>query len=125
MLVVRFVTPPKNFNLFSGGATGGTKVSGKAGAGAAPQKKRLEPETDSKKLVHFLCGGNILKEGADPELQPRSEYPEWLWTLRTERGSVPLEELEPNSWPYWKRLHKDTRKQEMLVLKNKYKYHKF
>lgn len=38
-------------------------------------------ETDAKKLVNFVCGSNILKEGQDVEVQPDSEYPDWLWNL--------------------------------------------
>jgi len=95
------------------------------GSAAIPQKKRLDPEQDAGKLVRFLCGGNILKEGTDPELRPHSEYPEWLWSLRTERGSPPLEELEVDTWAYWRRIHKINRKTVNMIMKNKYRYHKF
>lgn len=90
-----------------------------------PQKRRLNPETDPQKLTSLLCGGNIFKDGVDPELRPPSEYPEWLWTLRTERGAIPFDEIEPDSWHYWKRLHKLNRKKQLLIMKNKYRYHRF
>ena len=46
----------------------------------------------------------VFQEGEDPKLKPDSEYPDWLWTLKTERGVVPLEELEYDSEKYWRRL---------------------
>lgn len=39
------------------------------------------------------------------QLKPDSEYPDWLWTLNTER-IIPLEELDPNTKQYWRRLRK-------------------
>jgi len=98
---------------------------GKSSAGAVPQKKRLEPETDTNKLVSLLCGGNFLKEGEEPKLRPHSEYPEWLWTLHTDRQAPDLEEIKFDTWEYWRRLHKLNRKRNMVILQNKYKYHKF
>lgn len=94
-------------------------------AGVVPQKKQLNPETDPEKLTNFLCGGNILKEGSDPELRPASEYPDWLWSLRLDRKPLELDEIEPDTWHYWKRIHKMNHKKERLILKNKYRYHKF
>ena len=73
---------------------------GKSSAGAVPQKKRLEPETKATKLVSYLCGGNILKEGEEPMLRPHSEYPEWLWTLSTDRKAPDLDDLEFDTWEY-------------------------
>lgn len=35
-----------------------------------------------------------------------SEYPDWLWKLRTEREPPPLDDLDPNSFAYWRRLKK-------------------
>ncbi|KAI4468805.1 39s ribosomal protein l54 mitochondrial [Holotrichia oblita] len=73
--------------------------------GPAMEKKILPVETDPHKLVNFVCGSNILKEGQDIEIKPDSEYPEWLWTLRT--GPPPkLEELDPNSLEYWRRVRR-------------------
>lgn len=39
-------------------------------------------ETDPEKLVNYVCGSNILKQGQDMKLAADSEYPEWLWNLR-------------------------------------------
>lgn len=45
-------------------------------------------ETDAKKLVNFVCGSNILKEGQDIELKPDSEYPDWLWNLNIGNNNI-------------------------------------
>ena len=96
----------------------------KAAAGVTA-RKFLEPEKDPEKLINYVCGLNVYKEGTDPEIKPDSEYPDWLWSLRTERGSVPLEELPPDSWEYWRRLGKMERKRVALLKKTKYKYKYF
>lgn len=49
--------------------------------GPVLEKYEIPVETDSKKLIKFVCGSNILKEGQDIELKPNSEYPDWLWNL--------------------------------------------
>lgn len=96
---------------------------GKIGAPAA--KVRLEVETDPNKLCNFLCGGNIYKEGSDPPLKPDSEYPEWLWSLRLERGEVPLDQLDKDSWEYWLRLREEDRRRYLRLDALKYKYQRF
>lgn len=72
-------------------------------AGPALEKKVLPVETDPERLVNYLCGSNIYKTGEDVKLKPDSEYPEWLWNLRT-GPAPPLEELDPNSKEYWSRV---------------------
>lgn len=58
--------------------------AGKKGKLAAGGKKKEFPvETDPHKLVNYCCGSNIYKEGEDVKLKPESEYPEWLWSIRT------------------------------------------
>lgn len=47
------------------------------------EKKIIPVETDPQKLVNYVCGSNLLKEGEDIKLKPDDEYPDWLWTLRT------------------------------------------
>ena len=47
------------------------------------EKKVMPVETDTQKLVNYVCGSNLLKEGEDVKLKPDDEYPDWLWTLRT------------------------------------------
>ncbi|KAJ8962628.1 hypothetical protein NQ318_001021 [Aromia moschata] len=71
--------------------------------GGALKKKKLE--TDPEKLVKYVCGSNIYKTGEDILLKPDSEYPDWLWSIRT-GPAPPLEELDPNSRQYWKRIRK-------------------
>lgn len=69
------------------------------------EKKLLPVETDPHKLVNYVCGTNIYKEGEDVKIKPDSEYPSWLWTIRT--GPPPtLEELDPNTKQYWRKLRK-------------------
>ena len=77
-------------------------------AGAA-SKKDLTPETDPAKLVSHCCGLNYFKEGEEIKLKPDSEYPEWLWQLRTDRKPVPVDELNKDSWQYWRRVVKASR----------------
>lgn len=48
------------------------------------EKKVLPVETDPVRLVNYVCGTNMLKEGGeDIQIKPDSEYPDWLWTIRT------------------------------------------
>lgn len=66
-------------------------------------KKKFNVETDPHKLVNYLCGGQYMKEGPEVKLKPDSEYPDWLWTLRTD-GAVPLHEMNPGTIEYWERV---------------------
>ena len=80
---------------------------GKAGALPVQQKKHYDDiETDPVKLTTTLCGGNILKEGTDPVLKPDSEYPDWLWAMRTDRTPIHLEEMDPDTKGYWKKVRR-------------------
>lgn len=68
------------------------------------EKKELPVETDAHRLQTHVCGTNIYKEGGeDVMIKPDSEYPSWLWTIRT-GPFPPLEELDPNTKQYWRRL---------------------
>lgn len=70
----------------------------------AVEKKVLPVETDINRLMTYVCGTNIYKEGGeDVELKPDSEYPSWLWNIRT-GPPPPLEEMDPNTKQYWRRL---------------------
>ncbi len=89
------------------------------------ERKRLEPETDPQKLVKFACGANFYKEGSDPEIKPDSEYPDWLWTLWTQREKVPLEELEPDSYAYWRRIKIANTKERARQRKLDHRFSKF
>merc|ERR1712198_103084 len=86
---------------------GGIKKGAKgAKLGPAMEKVKLPVETDPVKLVTYLCGSDFNKENPqDIKLGEDSEYPDWLWTLRTGK-SPPLEEMDPESKPYWIRVRK-------------------
>ncbi|XP_034651440.1 39S ribosomal protein L54, mitochondrial [Drosophila subobscura] len=73
--------------------------------GPIMEKKVIPVETDANKLVAYVCGSNYLKTGQDVKIKPDAEYPDWLWTLNTER-IIPLDELDPNTKQYWRRLRK-------------------
>ncbi|XP_030558471.1 39S ribosomal protein L54, mitochondrial [Drosophila novamexicana] len=98
-------TPVRHYAVkpAAAGAAGKKKKLGKLGP--IMEKKVLPVETDANKLVSYVCGSNYMKTGEDIKLKPDAEYPDWLWTLNTER-IVPLEELDPNTKQYWRRLRK-------------------
>ncbi|KAH8271572.1 hypothetical protein KR018_008744 [Drosophila ironensis] len=73
--------------------------------GPIMEKKVIPVETDANRLVSYVCGSNYLKTGEDVKIKPDAEYPDWLWSLNTER-IIPLEELDPNTKQYWRRLRK-------------------
>ncbi|KAI5631778.1 mitochondrial ribosomal protein l37 domain-containing protein [Phthorimaea operculella] len=88
----------------AGGVMGlGKGKKGKAGKLGAMEKKELPVETDPYKLVNQVCGSNIYVTGEDVKIKPDSEYPDWLWTLRT-NGPPPIEELDPETKEYWLRV---------------------
>lgn len=80
---------------------------GKGGTGkknVISPKMELPVEKDANKLVTYVCGSNYFKEGEDVKLKPDSEYPDWLWTLPLKPKS--LEEMDPNTKQYWRKLRK-------------------
>ena len=79
-------------------------------------KKKMEVETDPQKIVNYLCGGNYVKDSPDIKLKPDSEYPDWLWKLRT-NGPPTLEELDPNSLQYWYKVREIRMKEERMLQK--------
>jgi len=113
--------------MFTAIGTSSLGMKGKVDtAGGSPARLRLEPEVDPVKLTTFLCGGNISREGGpDPELRPESEYPDWLWTLRTDRGSPPLDELDPDTWEYWIKLHKINTKHRLATMRVKHMFRRY
>nr|CAG4648420.1 EOG090X0KWJ [Moina brachiata]SVE93401.1 EOG090X0KWJ [Moina brachiata] len=95
------------------------KKAGKAGKlGPVVEKKVLPVETDPEKLVNYACGSNILKQGQDVKLAADSEYPEWLWNLRLGKPP-PLEEMDPNTTQYWRRLRKMNLRRNAQLMKLK------
>lgn len=75
---------------------------------AGKKDKFLEAERDPEKLCKFVCGANIMKNGQDPEIKPDSEYPDWLWNLKLERGPY---EREPDTFKYWRLVRRKTLQQ--------------
>lgn len=71
--------------------------------GPAVEKRVLPVETDPERLVNYCCGSNIYVTGEDVKLGADSDYPDWLWKLRT-GPTPPLEELDPHSKEYWLRV---------------------
>ncbi|CAG9820331.1 unnamed protein product [Phaedon cochleariae] len=97
---------PRNNYAKPGAMMGGALKKKKLGKmGPTMEKKVLPVETDPIKLATFVCGANIYKTGEEVALKPNEEYPDWLWDIRL--GSPPpLEELDPNSKEYWRRIRK-------------------
>ncbi|XP_050295148.1 39S ribosomal protein L54, mitochondrial [Anthonomus grandis grandis] len=87
-------------------------------SGPIAEKKVLPVETDPEKLVNYCCGANIFKTGEEIKLAPHSEYPSWLWEIRT-GPPPPLEEMDPNSKAYWRRIRKMGIKKHNELLKLK------
>ncbi|XP_065088316.1 large ribosomal subunit protein mL54 [Ochlerotatus camptorhynchus] len=97
--IVRNYATPK-----PGGALGSKKKKlGKLGP--VVEKKEIPVETDANKLVNYVCGSNVLKTGEDIKLKPDAEYPEWLWSLHVGKPQT-LEELDPDSKAYWRKLRR-------------------
>ncbi|XP_066503589.1 large ribosomal subunit protein mL54 isoform X1 [Hoplias malabaricus] len=61
---------------------------------------------DPVKLTSHAVGVNIFKQGEDPPLRPKEEYPEWLFQLDL-GPTKKLGELDPESHEYWKMLRKE------------------
>ncbi|KAF5280437.1 hypothetical protein FQR65_LT03246 [Abscondita terminalis] len=111
-------TPQCNYAKVAGVLGGALKKKKIGKLGPIAEKKVLPVETDSQKLVTYACGTNIYKTGEDVKLLPDEEYPSWLWNVRT-GPPPPLEELDPNSKQYWKRIRKMAMKNNIKLRKAK------
>ncbi|XP_078034959.1 mitochondrial ribosomal protein L54 [Augochlora pura] len=70
------------------------------------EKITIPVEKDVNKLLSHVCGTNLLKEGGeDVKIKPDSEYPDWLWNIRTEPAR--FEDLDKNTKQYWKYLRRE------------------
>ncbi|KAF6775001.1 hypothetical protein AHF37_06069 [Paragonimus kellicotti] len=82
------------------------KVKTAKGVAAVTKSKELPVETDTNKLVNFCCVNYKIGENPIP-LRPDSEYPQWLWSLRTDRRPPPLDELDRNTYYFWRRVRRE------------------
>ena len=96
-------------------------------AGALTQRQHLTVEKDPIKLCTEVCGANYFKTGENPKIKPDSEYPDWLFELRTDWEPVPLEE-ETDAFKYWERviaMHKRRAGTQMKVRRRIFDFSKF
>lgn len=68
-------------------------------------------------MLKYCCGANIYVDGKDPEIKADSEYPDWLWTMRIERGMKDLSEVDPMSAEYWSLISRYTRYRNQRISK--------
>ncbi|XP_055514284.1 39S ribosomal protein L54, mitochondrial [Leucoraja erinacea] len=90
-------------------ARGYAKKAAVKGKGKVGVKEALQgPEVckDPVILTTHAVGVNIYKQGTDPKLLPDTEYPEWLFSLNLGTPKN-LDELDPESREYLKRLRKE------------------
>ncbi|XP_077389768.1 large ribosomal subunit protein mL54 isoform X1 [Festucalex cinctus] len=90
-------------------ACGYAKKVAVKGKGKGMVKEELKgPEVckDPVRLTTYAVGVNFYKEGEDPKLKPVEEYPEWLFQLNL-GAPYKLNELEEDSWEYWRRVRKE------------------
>ncbi|XP_041790712.1 39S ribosomal protein L54, mitochondrial [Chelmon rostratus] len=97
-------------NIFNRTQTCGyaKKVAAK-GRGKGMVKEELKgPEVckDPVRLTTYAVGANIFKQGEDPQLKPPEQYPEWLFQLNLGKPQK-LNELDSDTWQYWRRLRKE------------------
>ena len=88
-------------------------------------RQHLTVETDPERLVNFVCGLSVDRDTPDPALRPDSEYPDWLWTLRTERGAKRLDELEPDTYAYWRHIRRASMKRDAALRKTQIRFKDF
>ena len=106
IIAIQYTIQVKNYAVVDKKKVKGTK-----------QKINLPVEEDINKLLNYVCGSNIYKEGEDIKLKPDSEYPEWLWKIRTE--PLKLSDLDPNTKQYWRYIRRMALIRNNKIMKNK------
>jgi len=101
------------------GITSLGKKPSKVKTGPVMEKKKLAVETDTNKLVNYVCGSCLNKEGEDIKLKDDSEYPAWLWELNISGKVRPIEELDPDTDHYWNRVKALNRRRSLQMLRLK------
>ncbi|RWS30357.1 39S ribosomal protein L54-like protein [Leptotrombidium deliense] len=83
-------------------------------------KKRFRrPVTeDAERIVNYVCGSNIFKEGEDIKIKDDSEYPDWIWEMNLGKP-LPLSSMDKNTKEYWERFAIETRIRRFRLMKSR------
>lgn len=81
----------------------------------------IEVETDAETLTRYCCGANIYKDGSDPELKPDNEYPDWLWSLDINPFGKTVDDLDKDTFKYWRYIRKEHMKRNNAKAKLRFK----
>lgn len=84
-----FQNKSPEFSFSATAALGKAKKKTAGKAAGSSEKIRLPVETDTNRLVNYVCGTNLLKEGGeDVKIGPDSDYPDWLFELYVGKLSI-------------------------------------
>lgn len=91
---------------------------GKAQPVSQAEEEVVEVNKNPQDLVKYCVGSNYFIDGEDVELKHDSEYPDWLWDLHIGPPKQ-LEELDPSTIQYWRKLRKLNMKRNNRLAKLK------